>query len=139
MSDTSITTPPGFDELPKAEQVRYLQRFGIKSRNIRMRFLGAVAQVLANNRLCLNDFMQSLIKDRSLPLSRGLTATNGQSRSVTNYAFCANPIHDDDEKRQGRSWIVGCDDKIWAHFRKPFPDSREKNACGLTSPIVSAV
>ncbi len=25
MSDTSITTPPGFDELPKAEQVRYLQ------------------------------------------------------------------------------------------------------------------
>jgi hypothetical protein len=25
MSETSITTPPGFDELPKAEQVRYLQ------------------------------------------------------------------------------------------------------------------
>lgn len=25
MSDPSITTPPGFDELPKAEQVRYLQ------------------------------------------------------------------------------------------------------------------
>ena len=25
MSDTSITTPPGFAELPKAEQVRYLQ------------------------------------------------------------------------------------------------------------------
>jgi hypothetical protein len=25
MRETSITTPPGFDELPKAEQVRYLQ------------------------------------------------------------------------------------------------------------------
>ena len=25
MSDTSITKPPGFDELPKSEQVRYLQ------------------------------------------------------------------------------------------------------------------
>jgi hypothetical protein len=25
MSDTSITTPPGFDELPKTEQLRYLQ------------------------------------------------------------------------------------------------------------------
>jgi hypothetical protein len=25
MSDTSITTPPGFDDLPKAQQVRYLQ------------------------------------------------------------------------------------------------------------------
>ncbi|HKO98455.1 MAG TPA: addiction module protein [Pyrinomonadaceae bacterium] len=25
MSDPSITTPPGFDELSKAEQVRYLQ------------------------------------------------------------------------------------------------------------------
>jgi hypothetical protein len=25
MSDTSITTPPGFDDLPKAEQVRYLK------------------------------------------------------------------------------------------------------------------
>jgi len=25
MSDTSITAAPGFDELPKAEQVRYLQ------------------------------------------------------------------------------------------------------------------
>ena len=25
MSQTAITTPPGFDELPKAEQLRYLQ------------------------------------------------------------------------------------------------------------------
>ena len=25
MRETSITTPPGFDELPKVEQVRYLQ------------------------------------------------------------------------------------------------------------------
>lgn len=25
MSDASITTPPGFDDLPKAQQVRYLQ------------------------------------------------------------------------------------------------------------------
>jgi len=25
MPDTSINTPPGFDQLPKAEQVRYLQ------------------------------------------------------------------------------------------------------------------
>jgi hypothetical protein len=25
MSDTSITTPPGFADLPKAQQVRYLQ------------------------------------------------------------------------------------------------------------------
>ncbi|HKB69079.1 MAG TPA: addiction module protein [Pyrinomonadaceae bacterium] len=25
MSDTSMNTPPGFDDLPKAQQVRYLQ------------------------------------------------------------------------------------------------------------------
>ena len=27
MPETSIETPPGFNELPKAEQVRYLQAF----------------------------------------------------------------------------------------------------------------